>query len=162
MRKKTTISRQKVKLSAYLDTSVPGAFLDPVGSPTYETTKIFWESVIPHYEVYISDLVEIEIADLKSVRKKKILESLVENFDVLPVSKESAKVAQEYLKLLRIPERDAIHIAIASIEKMDYLVTWNMQHIARERTRRAVDYINLTLILKRLVIYTPLDFLEEF
>ena len=151
----------KRKATIYLDTSVPGAFLDPVGSPTYEATKIFWERVIPLYEVYISDLVEIEIADLKESQKRKILEDLVRNFGILPMSEDAAEVAQEYLKLLRIPERDALHIAIASVEGMDYLVTWNMRHVARERTRRAVDYVNLILRLKRLVIYTPLDFIEE-
>ena len=149
------------KATIYLDTSVPGAFLDPVDSPVYKTTITFWEKVLPEYDIYIWELVTIEIADLKSVRKRRVVENLIKNFNVLEVSQDAAEVAQEYLKLLRIPERDALHVAIASVEGMDYLVTWNMRHLARERTRRAVDYINLVLHLKRLVIYTPLDFIEE-
>ncbi len=117
--------------------------------------------MLPLYEVYISDLVEVEIAGLKNIRNRRILEDLIRNFIILPMSEEAANVAQEYLKLLRIPERDALHIAIGSVEGIDYLVTWNMRYLARERTRRALDYINLTLHLKRLVIYTPLDFIEE-
>lgn len=152
MRKKATI---------YLDTSIPGAFLDPRDSPVYEATTIFWKNVLPDYDVYISELVEIEIADLKNTRKRKKLESLIRKFKVLEVSQEAVEVSQEYLKLLRIPERDALHVAIASVEGMDYFVTWNMRHLARERTRRAVDYINLTLLLKTIIIYTPLDFIEE-
>ncbi len=113
----------KRKATIYLDTSVPGAFLDPIGSPTYETTKIFWESVLPLYEVYISDLVEVEIAGLKNIRNRRILEDLIRNFIILPMSEEAANAAQEYLKLLRIPERDAIHSAIGSVEGIDYLVT---------------------------------------
>jgi hypothetical protein len=65
------------------------------------------------------------------------------------------------LKHLRIPEPDALHIAIATIEGIDYLATWNMEHIARERTRRIVDYLNFIHYLHRLFIVTPKDLLEE-
>ncbi len=149
------------KATIYLDTSVPGAFFDPPDSPVYKATATFWDNVLPDYDAYISELVEIEIADLKNISRRKKLESLIRKFKVLEVSQEAVEVSQEYLKLLRIPERDALHVAIASVEGMDYLVTWNLRHLARERTRRAADYINLTLLLKTIVIYTPLDFIDE-
>jgi len=149
------------KLRLYLDTSVPGAWFDPANSPIYKETKSFWERVIPRYEVFISDLVVMELAAVKSARKRKRLQGLVGNFAVLPVSEEAVQTARKYLTLLNIPEWDALHIAIASVEGMDFLVTWDWHCIARERTRRAIDYFNLILLLKNLVIYTPLDFIEE-
>ncbi|MEO5713599.1 MAG: hypothetical protein ABIT37_08920 [Luteolibacter sp.] len=44
---------------------------------------------------------------------------------------------------------DAIHIAVASVHRIDYLVTWNFKHIAnpfsRDRLRKAVSEVGLTL-----------------
>jgi predicted nucleic acid-binding protein len=149
------------KLEVYLDTSVPGAFLDPSESPVHKATVEFWKYIIPQYDVYISDLVKIEMGGLRNKRARNYLLDLVEDFGLLPVSRESVDLSKEYLKLLRIPERDALHIAIATIEGMDYLVTWSMKHLARERTRYAVDFVNISRLLKRIHLFTPLDFALE-
>ncbi|OGF63621.1 MAG: hypothetical protein A2Y62_00900 [Candidatus Fischerbacteria bacterium RBG_13_37_8] len=61
----------------------------------------------------------------------------VEGFSLLPLSEEAEKLSEEYLRFLRIPESDALHNAIATVEGMNYLITWNMQYLAREKTRYA-------------------------
>lgn len=111
------------KATIYLDTSVPGAFLGPPDSPVYKATATFWDNVLPDYDAYISELVEIEIADLKNISRRKKLESLIRKFKVLEVSQEAVEVSQEYLKLLRIPE-NVKHIGLSGIlaieGKLDY------------------------------------------
>src|SRR3989338_6990231 len=52
---------------------------------------------------------------------------------------------------------DALHIAIASLSRMDILASWNCSHIVRYRTQQAVHDINLALGISPLAIHTPLE-----
>jgi len=81
-------------------------------------------------------------------------------FKKVTISSVAEELSKEYLKYLKIPEADAVHIAISSVEGINYLVSWNMRHIARERTRRIVDNINFLSGFPRIYIATPYDFLE--
>lgn len=130
-------------------------------SPVHTATVKFWKKILPHYLIYISELVKIEIGGVSDKERRYRLIAFVKDFKILPVSEEAVDLSKEYLKLLKIPERDALHIAIATIEGIDYLVSWNMRHLARERTRYAVDFVNTTLLLKKIYILTPLDFMEK-
>lgn len=76
------------------------------------------------------------------------------------MSAEAETLADEYLKYIKIPKVDAIHIAISTVEGIDYLMTWNMEYMAKERTRRIVDNINFLCELSRLYIVTPKDFFD--
>lgn len=148
------------KVALYLDTSIPNAlFREPL--ERREFTSLFFQEIVPKSEVFISELVLDEIEATPEPKLRTLLLKSIEGFSVLPVSPEAEKLSPEYLKHLRIPEPDALHIAIATIEGIDYLATWNMEHIARERTRRIVDYINFIHYLHRLFIVTPKDLLEE-
>jgi len=82
------------------------------------------------------------------------------HFQVISTSLDAEALSREYLKYLKIPEADALHVAIASVEGINYLATWNMHHIAREKTRRIVDNVNFLLGFSRIYIVTPDDFLD--
>jgi len=45
---------------------------------------------------------------------------------------------------------DALHIAIATVHKMDFLLTWNCKHIANPEIQR-----NIALFLKEQGLYLP-------
>jgi predicted nucleic acid-binding protein len=125
-----------------------------------EATLLFFQETAPKHEVFISELVVGEIeATPDDAHRTRLLNS-VKNLSVLPVSAEAEKLADEYLKYIKIPKADAIHIAISTVEGIDYLVTWNMEHMAKERTRRIVDNINFLCELSRLYIVTPKDFFD--
>ena len=147
------------KATIYLDTSIPNAlFQEP--DERKETTSRVFSQVLPKYEIFISELTVAEIrATPDSALRNKLVE-LVSQFQVLPTSSDAEVLSREYLKYLKIPEADALHIAIATVEGINYLVTWNMRHIARERTRRIVDNINFLLGAPRIYIVTPDDFLD--
>lgn len=148
------------KAALYLDTSVPNAlFQEP--PERAGVTSLFYRDVLRRFEVFVSELVLAEIeATPDAARRQSLLES-VEGFSMLSVSAEAERLATEYLKYLRIPQPDALHIAIATVEGMDYLVTWNMEHVAREQTRRIVDNVNFLHGLHRLFIVTPRDLFAE-
>lgn len=147
------------KTTIYLDTSIPNALIrEP--EERKETTSRLFSQVFANYEVFVSELVLAEIKATPDTGLRNRLIESVSKFQVLPISLNAEALSQEYLKYLKIPEADALHIAIASVEGMNYLVTWNMRHIARERTRRIVDNTNFLLGFPRIYIVTPDDFFE--
>ena len=110
------------KTTLYLDTSSPNAlFQEP--EERKETTSRFFSEVLPRYELFISELTLAEIRATPDSGLKKQLIELVGQFQVLSVSSDAEALSREYLKYLKIPEADAIHIAVVSVEGIDYLVT---------------------------------------
>jgi len=147
------------KTTIYLDTSIPNAlFQGP--EDRRETTSRFFSEILLKYEVFISELTVAEIKATPDINLRNQLVDLMSHYRVLPVSSNAEALSAEYLKYIKIPEADALHIAIATVEGINYLATWNMRHIARERTRRVVDNINLLLGFPRIYIVTPDDFFE--
>ena len=70
---------------------------------------------------------------------------LLHNIPLLPLPDEGLELAQSLVVSGTIPPKaasDALHIAVASVHRIDYLVTWNFKHIAnpfiRDRLRFAV------------------------
>jgi len=62
-----------------------------------------------------------------------------------------------------IPEKyraDALHIAFATFYEMDVLVSYNLRHIVKLKTRRLVNYINLLEGYRNLEIGTPEEVIE--
>jgi hypothetical protein len=55
---------------------------------------------------------------------------------------------------------DAIHIAIASVNGLDYVLSFNYQHINKLKTKRMTENINLIEGYKGVVICTPMEVLD--
>ena len=53
--------------------------------------------------------------------------------------RELAGELHEYLRLPPAAETDALHLAIACHYETEYLLTWNMKHLADARIRREVE-----------------------
>ena len=67
-------------------------------------------------------------------------------------------LANEYLKHGVIPSdysEDALHISIATINKVGYLLSWNFEHLVKVKTRRIVNIVNASLGYPNLEIITP-------
>jgi len=147
------------KASLCLDTTIPSALFQPPEDRAAATAR-FFEEAVPQYEVLISEVGLAEVRATQDPDLRQRLISRVEGFRVLPRSPQAKELAQEYLKYIHIPESDALHLAIATIERCGYLVTWNMRHMAKERTRRVVDNVNFLRRLQSIFIVTPYDLLD--
>jgi hypothetical protein len=67
-------------------------------------------------------------------------------------------LAEECIKQRAMPERaqvDALHVAIATLAEVEYLVTWNCRHIARGEVLRRIPEINRRHGLHVPTICTP-------
>lgn len=109
------------------------------------------------YEVFISGLVLIEARQGDSDAARKRLE-YIEDFPLLDVTGEVEALAEVYIKSIPLPEkayRDAIHLAVASLNGMDYLITWNCKHIAHGEVKKGMLQINNQRGIESPIVCTP-------
>lgn len=151
--------RKKAKV--YLETSVISMYYEEDAPLLREITREFWNVTLPKVNAYISDMTFIEIRATKDPVLQKRLVELISNFKVLPLTNDSRELAKTYLKYRRLPEPDAIHIAIASLGGMNFLVTWNLRHLIKPGTQYMVRQVNMKDGLPLPQIVTPEDFFEE-
>lgn len=153
------ISIMRKKIKVYLDTSVISALFDEKNPERQNLTKKFFE-LRKRFDVYISEVVLAEIDDTRDVDLKGKLRDTATSFEILPIDEESRKLASEYVKHGAIPKdyaEDGLHIAIPTINEIDYLLSWNYEHIVKVKTRRIVNTVNLSLGYPDLKITTPVE-----
>jgi predicted nucleic acid-binding protein len=127
----------------YLDTSVISALFDSRAPERQILTQELWES-LNNYEVFISATVLEEINDAGSPLKESLLK-MVSYFKVLEVTDEVENLANQYVANGIFPSKyadDAIHVALASVNGINYLLSWNFKHLVKVKTRRLVSLIN--------------------
>ena len=56
---------------------------------------------------------------------------------------------------------DALHIAIATVHDMDVVISWNLRHMVKLRTRREVKAINIMEGYREIEICTPMEVIES-
>jgi hypothetical protein len=74
------------------------------------------------------------------------------------------ELAEELVRRRAVPEaaaEDALHIAIAATNGIDYLLTWNCTHIANAAMRRAIDDVCVAQGFEPTVLCTPEELIEE-
>ena len=82
---------------------------------------------------------------------------------VLNLSAEASALAEELLDAGALPRpasQDAVHIAIAVTNSIDYLVTWNLRHIANAVARTAIERTCRRAGYRPTVVCTPEELLE--
>ncbi len=152
------------KESIYLDTSVPSAYFDSRVPWRMEITREWWCYAIQRFEIYISEIVIAEIQRTRNLKRKEDLLRLVKTFDKLELSGEVEQIAEGYIDQGIIPATyfaDALHIAVASFSKIDYLITWNCDHLAHAHRRKKVRLFNASAGLFIPDIITPMELMGD-
>jgi hypothetical protein len=148
-------------LRVYVDTSVIGGCLDKEFAPwSNQLLQEFCEGVkIP----IIADLTiqELETAPMEV---QTILKRISNIMEMVYFGNEAAKLAQAYLDEKIVTEKyilDAQHIALASIEKVDVLVSWNFKHIVNLNRIRLYNSVNLKKGYSLIDIRSPREIIDE-
>ena len=138
----------------YLDTSVFGGYFD----------KEFSEDTIPFFEKLILDNVEIivsETLELELYRAPNFIidfyESL-ENLNKVELIEEVENLALKYIEEKVVGKTslaDCQHIALATINNVDVLASWNFKHIVNLERIRGYNSINIREGYKMIEIRTP-------
>ncbi len=148
------------KLRIYIDTSVLGGYFDDEFST--DTKQLFDEILRGEYRLVISDLTEKELVNAPD-RVKTLLKDLKVNFEVISVTQESIDLATDYIKEKVVGQTsldDCIHIATATINKVDLLISWNFKHIVNVIRIRGYNSTNLRNGYSTLEIRSPKDLIN--
>ena len=151
-----------MKPKVYLETTIvsyltPRPARDVVMAAMLEQTKKWWTSERNRFDLFVSDIVirEASAGDAVAVRRRlEILREIaaVEN------DPEAQALADVFLHNMALPAKaadDALHIAIAAVNQMDYLLTWNCRHIANAATRPKLEGLCLAEGYRCPIICTP-------
>ncbi len=92
--------------------------------------------------------------------------SLLERYAVtiLPADDEAQKLAEKYVSEGIVPEKyltDALHIAIASVNDLDCIVSYNFKHIVKRKTVTMTEAVNLKEGYKRIGIFSPTEVIDN-
>ena len=120
----------------YLETTIPSYLTarrsrDPVLAGQQEATRRWWDDCRADYELCVSQFVESEAAQGDPVMAAARIAKL-DGVLRLPVTVEALAIADELIAGGLVPAKarvDAAHIGVATIHRMDYLLTWNCRHI---------------------------------
>ncbi len=154
-----------MKKSAYLDTTVPCYYFDERESLKYpcEITRKWWDEESQNFDIFISVETIVELNRGDYPKKEKILE-FVSKLEKLETTPEINQIVEYYIKNTLMPKDqkgDAIHLAYASFYKMDFLLTWNCNHLANANKKPHIKIINARLDLFTPEIITPLELFTE-
>ena len=133
------------KEKLYFDTSVPSAYYDGRTKERMELTREFWDKV-GSYELYVSTLVLDELNQVVPMNLKDNLLKLVDKCIILKLDDEVEDLADAYVKAGILPQKyfnDALHIAVAVVNGVKFLVSWNFKHFVNVKTRQMVNLVNL-------------------
>jgi len=146
-----------MKLSLYLETSVIGAYLDNGEPFRRDLTIRWWEHELVEYRAFSSILVKRELEQVSEPHRTSYLK-LVAPLENLELSEEVAILAEGYISRGIFHRKfiaDALHVALASFHKIDYLVTWNFGHLANVRRQARIRLFNTAAGFFAPVIITP-------
>jgi hypothetical protein len=137
-----------VKASVYIETTIPSyltAWRNPelVMAANQEATKCWWDTARLQYDIFISQIVVQESGEGDPKAAKRRLE-VIDGLPELDISEAVENLANQLLSDNAIPESaktDALHIAVATVHGIDYLLTWNCKHIANATIRPKIEAV---------------------
>ena len=128
-----------------------------------EWTRQWWDNHRYDFKLLSSGAVIEELQNGEYTKKGDCL-SLLNGISLLSVEPEIAEITDTYIKhkvMPNDPTGDALHLAIASYHKCDYLLTWNCKHIANANKFQHIKRINTLLGIFMPNLITPLELLGE-
>lgn len=128
-----------------------------------QITQEWWETRRIFFNLFISELVIREAGSGDKAAAQRRLAAITE-IPLLELNEEILSLASNLVVEKAIPENakeDALHIALATVHGMDYILTWNCRHIANAELRAAVSNVCVSHGYQSPVICTPEELMGE-
>lgn len=153
--------------TVYIETTIPSFYNETRPEPEMVARKLWprqwWDDQKDSFQCYISEAVIEELSDGNYPSKDDTV-SLVDNIDILYIDDNIIDIVNVYLQNYLMPRErlgDAVHLALASYYKCDFLLTWNCVHIANANKYQHIKIINERMDLFTPMIVTPLELVSE-
>jgi hypothetical protein len=130
-----------------------------------DTVKLFEAIKAGKYEGYTSGYTVLELEDAAEPKRGKMLALIEEyNLTVLDINDEADRLAEIYIAEKIIPSRyrdDSAHIAIASMHGLDCVLSYNLKHINKLRTKIQTERVNRAEGYNGVTICTAKEVLDD-
>ena len=151
-----------MRLLVYIDSSVVGGYFD---EDFEDDTKLFFDRIFKKdFLVHFSEVSEAELSLAPDFVKDLKSNIPLDCYKYLDLDDDSRELAETYLNegiLGKASLNDAYHIAIATVNRLDVLVSWNFKHIVNYDKIKLFNSINLRLGYPMIEIRSPKDFLRN-
>jgi predicted nucleic acid-binding protein len=156
-----------MKPKIYIETSIISYYTnrpsrDIVTAGRQQVTREWWGESSHHFELYVSVLVLDEAGGGNTSETEKRLEA-IKGIPILKIS-DKAEILANALVAGPIPENyaeDALHIALAAVNGMDFLLIWNFHHINNALMKKQIVKIVENQGYECPVICSPEELEEE-
>ena len=127
-----------------------------------QITRDWWDMRRGDYELCVSQLVLQEAGDGDPRAARERLEVLA-TMTMLEIKEAAVSLAEELVQAGALPAKagnDALHIAVAAVHRVPYLLTWNCRHMANATMRTQIETICTSKGFKAPIICTPEEMME--
>jgi len=152
-----------VKSKVYIETTIPSFYYEVRTEPDMvarrQWTRYWWHNFSSDYLLVTSVAVLDELNSGDYPNKDKVTK-LLSNLPLVAVEPAVTPIVQAYIRhrvMPRDPVGDALHLALASYHKCDFLLTWNCQHLANANKFGHIRRVNGLLGLYVPSLVTPLE-----
>jgi predicted nucleic acid-binding protein len=138
--------------AAYLETSVISYYTarpsrDIVTAARQTLTQEWWEDARQRFELYVSVLV-VEEAKAGGAEAAQRRLAAISGLPILEINDAAERLGKSLMEEGAVPfssAEDALHISLAAVHGMDFLLTWNFRHInnaeMKARIRTVVELV---------------------
>ncbi len=128
-----------------------------------QITHDWWETRREQFDLFVSELVAREAGAGDPTAAERRLET-ISSLPLLELNREALALADAFVSRGALPQtaaEDALHIALATVHGMDYLLTWNCTHIANAAIRYKLGELCYAHDYELPVICTPEELMES-
>ena len=126
---------------------------------------MFKEIAAGKYEAFTSDAVVDELTSAPSPKREKMLALIGEyRVETLTANEVSDALADMYVAEGIIPVKyrtDGVHIAVAAVNGLDFVVSMNFQHIVKAKVKRLANAVNIIKGYRPVEIFSPMEITEN-
>lgn len=150
-----------MKQRIYIDTSFVGGYYD---EEFEEATKRLFQRLENKEIIFVvSDLLELELIDAPERVRELLHKFTPDNFERVSLTEEAINLADAYIAEKVVGKtslEDCRHIALATIKRVDVLVSWNFKHIVNLDRIKGYNSVNLKLGYSIIEIRSPKDLIR--
>ncbi len=148
-----------VKQRIYIDTSVFGGHFD--NEFKEHTIPLFERVKAGEFVILYSTVTQDELENAPENVKELVKNLKADLAEFIEITEEAVDLATEYITEKVVGQTsfaDCLHIALATINRADFLVSWNFKHIVNIERIRGYNSINIKKGYKQLEIRSPREF----
>ena len=150
-----------MKQRIYIDTSIIGGYFDEEFKEA--TIKLFERLENGNVVFVVSDLLDLELIKAPQHVREHLLKYSPDKFQRVELNEEALNLADKYIEekvVGRTSLEDCRHIALATINKVDVLASWNFKHIVNLDRIKGYNSVNLRLGFSMIEIRSPKDLIK--